>query len=59
MEHCVLIVPYFSVRIVLYRLTLISHAHSSQFIEWHNLGIRPFKHATYAASINCRDQVNS
>ena len=32
---------------MLYRMTLIGIAHSSQFMEWHNLGIKTLKHALY------------
>ena len=30
---------------MLHTRTLIGHAHSSQFIEWHHLGITALKHA--------------
>ena len=29
----------------MHRITLIDHAHSYQFMEWHNLGITTLKHA--------------
>ena len=32
-------------------MTWIGHTHSSQFIEWRNLGIRTLKHATYAPNV--------
>ena len=32
-------------------MTLIGHAHSSQFMEWQNLGITTLKNAKYAPNV--------
>ena len=32
-------------------MTLIGHAHSSQFMEWQNLGITTLKHAKCAPNV--------
>ena len=32
-------------------MTLIGHAHSSQFMEWQNLGITTLKHAKWAPNV--------
>ena len=32
-------------------MTLIGHAHSSQFMEWQNSGITALKHATCAPNV--------
>ena len=47
-EHSAFIVSYYS---VLHRMTLIGHTHSSQFMEWHNLGITTLKHAIGAPNV--------
>ena len=44
--------------IMLHRKTLIGHAHSSQFMEWHNLGITILKHAICSANICQKLQQN-
>ena len=36
---------------VLYRMMLINHTHSSQFMERQNLGIKTLKHATCTPNI--------
>ena len=32
-------------------MTLIGHAHSSQFMEWQNLGIKALKYAKYTPNV--------
>ena len=32
-------------------MTLIGHAHSSQFMKWQNLGIATLKHAKWALNV--------
>ena len=36
---------------VLHRMTLISHAHFSQFMQWLNLDLKTLKHAIYAPNV--------
>ena len=47
-EHSAFIVPYYS---VLNRMALIGLAHSSQFMEWQNLGIAALNHAICAPNV--------
>ena len=35
----------------LHRMTLIGHAHFSQFMEWQNLGLKILEHAIYAPNV--------
>ena len=44
--------------IVLHRKKLIGHAHSSLFVEWHNLGITIIKHAICSTNICQKFQQN-
>ena len=51
-EHSTFILAYFSIYIVCYiKITLIGPAQSSQFMEWHNLGIGTLKHAVCAPNV--------
>ena len=47
----IFIVAYLVFASMLDRMTFIGYAHSSQFMEWQNLGITTLNHATCAPNV--------